>query len=112
VDDIAEFAFEGSAGMAALAAVLGSLRRDPPEAFAGSPVESFIDYMNHDTGLPRSEVLRYTMANGAGLIARPSGTEPKLKVYLSAKEKSKEASLAATQKMKDEISEYIGKNNA
>ncbi|HRV33794.1 MAG TPA: phospho-sugar mutase, partial [Anaerovoracaceae bacterium] len=112
VDDIAEFAFEGSAGMAAMAAVLGSLRRDPPEAFAGSPVESFIDYMNHDTGLPRSEVLRYTMANGAGLIARPSGTEPKLKVYLSAKEKSKEASLAATQKMKDEISDYIGKNDA
>ena len=112
VDDIAEFAFEGSAGMAAMAAVLGSLRRDPPEDFAGSPVESFIDYMHHDTGLPRSEVLRYTMANGAGLIARPSGTEPKLKVYLSAKEKSKEASLAATQKMKDEISEYIGKNNA
>ena len=97
---------------AAMAAVLGSLRRDPPEDFAGSPVESFIDYMHHDTGLPRSEVLRYTMANGAGLIARPSGTEPKLKVYLSAKEKSKEASLAATQKMKDEISEYIGKNNA
>jgi len=110
VDDIAEFAFEGSAGMAAMNDVLEALRKDPPKTFAGSPVQSFVDYKHHDTGLPRSEVLRYTMSNGAGLIARPSGTEPKLKVYLSAKESSRDASLALTQKMKEEISEYIGKN--
>ncbi len=112
VDDVAEFAFEGSAGMAAMTAVMESLRKAPPAAFGGSDVASFTDYLNHDTGLPRSEVLRYTMKNGAGLIARPSGTEPKLKVYLSAKESTREASLALTQKMKLEISEYIGKNRS
>ncbi len=109
VDGIAEFAFEGSAGMKAMAGVMEALRQDPPQSFAGSPVQSFVDYLHHDTGLPRSEVLRYTMENGAGLIARPSGTEPKLKVYLSAKESSREGSLAVTAKMKEEISEYIGK---
>jgi len=112
VDDVAEFAFEGSAGMAAMTAVMEALRKAPPASFGGSPVASFTDYLHHDTGLPRSEVLRYTMKNGAGLIARPSGTEPKLKVYLSAKESTREASLALTQKMKLEISEYIGKNRS
>lgn len=109
VDGIAEFAFEGSAGMTAMSGVMEALRQDPPQSFAGSPVQSFVDYLHHDTGLPRSEVLRYTMENGAGLIARPSGTEPKLKVYLSARESSREGSLAVTAQMKEEISEYIGK---
>lgn len=110
VDGIAEFAFEGSAGMTAMSGVMEALRRNPPQSFAGSPVRSFVDYLHHDTGLPRSEVLRYTMENGAGLIARPSGTEPKLKVYLSARESNREDSLAVTTKMKEEISEYIGKS--
>lgn len=112
VDDIAEFAFEGSAGMRAMDGVLEALRSDPPQTFAGSPVQGFTDYLHHDTGLPRSEVLRWTMANGAGLIARPSGTEPKLKIYLSARESSGDASRSVIRKMKDEISEYIGKNRS
>jgi phosphomannomutase len=66
-----------------------------------------VDYAHDDTGLPASEVLRYTMANGSGLIVRPSGTEPKLKIYLSAKEGSREASLALTQSMKQGVSAFI-----
>ena len=107
VDEVVEFAFEGSAGMTAMADVLARLRSEPPKEFGGSPVVASVDYAHDDTGLPASEVLRYTMANGSGLIVRPSGTEPKLKIYLSAKEGSREASLALTQSMKQGVSAFI-----
>ena len=110
VDDVVEFAFEGSAGMAAMADVLDALRNNPPAEFGGSPVVSYVDYARDDTGLPVSEVLRYGMKNGSGLIVRPSGTEPKLKVYLSAKEASPKASLALTQRVKQEITQLIEHN--
>ena len=40
------------------------------------------DYQNDDTGLPRANVLEYQLAGGSKLIVRPSGTEPKIKLYL------------------------------
>lgn len=107
VDAIKEFAFEGAAGMQAMARIMEALRKKAPGTFAESPVVSRTDYMNDQTSLPRSEVLRYTMKNGAGLIARPSGTEPKLKIYLSAKEASRQSSLDVIEKMKKEISAFV-----
>ncbi len=107
VDAVAEFAFEGEAGMQAMARIMEALRKEVPSFFAGSPVVSTVDYMNDATGLPKSEVLRYTMENGSGLIVRPSGTEPKLKVYLSAKEATKPESLDVIEEMKLEISAFV-----
>ena len=52
---------------------------------AGLKVEEVVDYKNTaKTGLPSSNVLSFKLENGNGVVARPSGTEPKLKFYFTA----------------------------
>ncbi|MCD8008051.1 MAG: phospho-sugar mutase, partial [Clostridiales bacterium] len=60
------------------------LRAKSPIAFAGIPVERVGDYKTEGTGLPKADVLEFRLAGGARVMVRPSGTEPKLKMYLSA----------------------------
>ena len=60
------------------------LREEPPNAIGGYSVNEVIDYKENGTGLPKADVLEYRFENGAKLMVRPSGTEPKIKVYLSA----------------------------
>ena len=78
-------AFEGAEGMIQMGKVMDSLRNDPPAEIGGDKVTGRIDYKNDDTGLIKSNVLEFRMESGAKVIARPSGTEPKLKLYLSVK---------------------------
>ena len=65
-------------------ALIQSLREQKPQEIAGLAVEKIIDYRNDDTGLPKSNVLRFFLVGGLEAVVRPSGTEPKLKVYLTA----------------------------
>ncbi len=78
------FRFEGPAGFERMRILMQDLRDKPPAGIAGLAVEQKRDYLTEDTGLPRSNVLRYWLAGGAEAVVRPSGTEPKLKVYLTA----------------------------
>ena len=58
-------------------------------AIAGTNVTKAEDFDKpEETGLPRSNVLRYTLSDGAWVTVRPSGTEPKLKLYIGAHEKT------------------------
>ena len=89
---VQSFAFEGEGGMERMAAVMDSLRAAPPAEIAGWAVTGRTDYQTGEgvaLELPRSNVLEYRM-DGAKLIVRPSGTEPKIKVYLSARAESME----------------------
>lgn len=86
------FQFEGSAGFAAMQKLMKSLRETPPSALGGRSVERVTDYESGDTGLPRSNVLRFSLSGGAAAVVRPSGTEPKLKVYLTAAESTQAGS--------------------
>ena len=104
-------AFEGADGMIAMGKVMDSLRKDNPAAIAGSPVIGFTDYLNDDTGLIPSNVLEFRMENGSKLIARPSGTEPKLKMYLSAKGKSEEDAIRAIAEMTEDASKLLAERN-
>ena len=87
------FTFEGSAGFAHMTELLDSLRVSPPEELAGEAVRQVIDYDRDETGLPRSNVLRFIL-DGGEVVVRPSGTEPKLKIYLTAARESREKSRA------------------
>ncbi|MEI2730580.1 MAG: phospho-sugar mutase [Dermatophilaceae bacterium] len=62
--------------------LLGRLRADPPTTLAGIPVARADDLAAGVDGLPPTEGLRYQLADRSRVIVRPSGTEPKLKVYL------------------------------
>ena len=77
--------FEGEGGMAAMKALTASLRNAPPEEIAGRAVTGMTDYLKAGTGLLPSDVLEFRLSGDAKLIVRPSGTEPKLKVYLSVR---------------------------
>ena len=52
-----------------------------------------VDYDRDETGLPRSNVLRFVFSGGEAVV-RPSGTEPKLKIYLTAVRETRDASRA------------------
>jgi phosphomannomutase len=57
------------------------LRSIPITELAGQPVVSVVDYLARE-GRERSDILRYDLAGGGRIMLRPSGTEPKLKVYI------------------------------
>ncbi len=59
-----------------------TLRRTPPQSLGGLAVEGVDDLAAGSAALPPTEGLRYRLADGARVVVRPSGTEPKLKAYL------------------------------
>ena len=56
---------------------------------ANKNIEKVIDYNKGIDGLPKSNVLKYILADGCSVVVRPSGTEPKIKIYLSVLSDSK-----------------------
>ena len=78
------FAFAGETGMEKMASLMQGLRTQPLREIAGLPVEGYTDYEAEGTGLPKANVLEYRLPGGSKVIIRPSGTEPKIKAYLSA----------------------------
>lgn len=97
------FEFPGLSGMDKMASIMEKLRTEPPKEFAGKTVVRVKDYeKTEETGLPRANVLIYELSDGATVIVRPSGTEPKIKAYyttlgknLEEAKKEKEALAAA-----------------
>ena len=81
---LCSFAFGGAEGMAKMQSLMDGLRADAPKTIGGLAVESVVDYEQDGTGLPKANVLEYRLAGGEKFIVRPSGTEPKIKTYLSA----------------------------
>lgn len=78
----------GLDGMARMARIMASWRNAPPAAIAGVAVVRSRDLAGPDAeaaGLPRGDVLTWWLADGSRVIARPSGTEPKLKIYIEAR---------------------------
>jgi phosphoglucomutase len=89
-----EFVMEGESGMGRIARIMERLRACGGDIFTGRVAES-ADYMSSQRlragggpgeaiALPKSDVLEYVLENGNSVIVRPSGTEPKLKVYIAA----------------------------
>lgn len=99
------FTCEGESGMKQINGIMESLRTNPPAEINGTAVTLFSDYRssqsrdmtNGNIGkitLPKSNVLSFMLNDGSSLIVRPSGTEPKIKLYISSvgetEEKAKE----------------------
>ena len=96
--------FPGLSGMDKMAGIMKGLRENPPAAFGGKAVASVTDYAKPETtGLPKANVLSFVLEDGAKVMVRPSGTEPKIKAYYTTLGKD----LAAAQAEKDELSAAI-----
>lgn len=77
------FRYEGSSATSTMAAIMGSFRTSPPQSFGSAVVSQSQDYAEQfDRKVAPANVLVYHTQDGARVILRPSGTEPKLKVYL------------------------------
>lgn len=83
-----EFA-PGKAGIEELNTLISHLRKNPFVEICKTKVSAFIDYET-DTDLPKSDVLLFRLVDGSKLVIRPSGTEPKLKIYAGVHLKTSE----------------------
>lgn len=92
---VKSYEFDGAAGMKKMQQIMDNLRANPPKDLAGAEITYTADYetgvekdiesgTESKTDLPKSNVLAYKAKGGSGLIVRPSGTEPKIKAYITA----------------------------
>lgn len=84
------YEFEGSAGFAKMQSIMQTFRGDV-KAFGGKKVVKLLDYAQGLDGLPKSDVLKFLLEGNCSIVVRPSGTEPKLKIYISVSAADKEA---------------------
>lgn len=83
------YEFEGSAGFAKMQEIMQTFRGGM-ESFGGKKVVKLLDYASGIDGLPKSDVLKFLLEDNCSLVVRPSGTEPKLKMYISVSAKDQE----------------------
>ena len=101
VDKLYNFMFEGASGMVKMSEIMTETRNNPPEELAGFEVIRVSDFEagtvtdtvtgeKEPLSLPKSNILSYVLSDGSTAIVRPSGTEPKIKVYIAGCGKTKE----------------------
>ena len=84
------YEFDGSAGFAKMQSIMQAFRGNI-KAFGGKKVVKLLDYAYGLDGLPKSEVLKFLLEDNCSIVVRPSGTEPKLKIYISVSAENREA---------------------
>lgn len=115
---VESYTFEGASGMEKMASIMDGLRTNAPSKIAGYDVVSVSDYEASKTvfangredekiELPKSNVLAYGLTDGNKLIVRPSGTEPKIKAYITAIGKSREEADSIAAKLIDAANEFM-----
>ena len=100
------YTFEGSAGFEKMQSIMRSFR-EGIEEIGGKRVEKTLDYSLGLDGLPRSDVLKFLLAGNCSAVVRPSGTEPKLKVYLSVSAGDRAAALAEEERMAAQLAGFF-----
>ena len=112
------YAFKGSSGMVKMGEIMDNLRNCPPQTIAGMKVTGISDFKKSEkldvaTGvksvidLPSSNVLYFELENSCGVIVRPSGTEPKIKIYYTACAKTREEAQEIKNIMSAEMKKYM-----
>lgn len=82
----ASVSFPGAAGAETMRGIMAKLREQAPSELAGRAVEAVVDYEGGVNGLPSANVVEFDVEGGNKVIVRPSGTEPKIKLYVFAKD--------------------------
>ena len=102
LNKVDSFEFPGLSGMDKMAAIMDGLRKQPITELAGIAVVKTQDFEKaEETGLPAANILTYALADGSTVIVRPSGTEPKIKIYFT----TKGADLAQAEAKKEKLAE-------
>lgn len=85
---------------------MGALR-GAGEAFGQFRIEKCIDYLPGVDGLPKSDVLKFSLEGGSTVVIRPSGTEPKLKMYISVTTEDRQEADAVEHQLVSELECYL-----
>ena len=104
LDALDNFAFKGIDGADKIKALVNGLRFDPPKMAGDVAVEKMEDYESAEmikAGFPKSNVLRFLLADGSWVAVRPSGTEPKCKFYFSVRANDRNEAQAKLKAMKE-----------
>lgn len=113
------FTCEGASGMERMKEIMSDLRIRTPEEIGGLKVTRFDDYLasvSLDTAtndktmltLPKSDVLAFMLTDGASVVIRPSGTEPKIKAYYTTTGKTQAEAEALEVKIADDFKKILG----
>lgn len=87
----ASVSFPGAAGAETMRGIMAKLREQAPSELAGRAVEAVVDYEGGVNSLPSANVVEFNVEGGNKVIVRPSGTEPKIKLYVFAKDADRAA---------------------
>ncbi len=112
------YEFEGEAGFEKMKAMTKKLRTEPPASFAGSGVIIRNDYLNSVStdkdgketriDLPVSDVMKFITESGISVVVRPSGTEPKLKIYFSIRANDKAKASETEKELRAKMESFLG----
>ena len=100
------YEFDGSAGFAKMQSIMQAFRGGIKE-FGGKKVVKLLDYAPGLDGLPKSDVLKFLLEDNCSIVVRPSGTEPKLKTYISVSAENKEAAEKVEAEIRKSAEEYL-----
>lgn len=106
------YEFDGSAGFRKMQKIMKTFHNEVGEglkieSFAGKKIHTVLDYSKGLDGLPESDVLKYLMDGNCSIVVRPSGTEPKLKTYISVLAKTKEEAVEIEKNITKELDRFF-----
>jgi len=116
IEDLVNVVLEGVAGANKIKEIIDHFRSNAPKVVNGEEVIKVEDYnlsVKYEDGkeskidLPKSNVLKYTLKDGSWFVLRPSGTEPKLKIYIGVLGNSLEDSKSKNKLIKDDVLKII-----
>jgi phosphoglucomutase len=105
-EDLQSITFEGIDGLNKMRSIMDFFRKNAPSVIANCKITEVIDYLGN-TPLPKSDVLCFKLNNGVDFIIRPSGTEPKIKIYYLSKGDNYEISMEKAESVKKAIKQLI-----
>ena len=102
LDSTDNFYFAGADGAKKISGMMDMLRQNKPEEIAGKKVNNVLDY------LPKSNMMEFSLESGEGFIVRPSGTEPKIKIYYFIKGEDKNSAEKSLDEIKNSVRKILG----
>lgn len=99
LEKLASRTLKGKDGLAKIGAIMEDWRSRPPAEVAGVRVDGVLDYSGGLDGLPPENVLKFLLEDGSWFCLRPSGTEPKIKVYFAVRDADRASAEAALERL-------------
>ncbi|NBI30583.1 phospho-sugar mutase [Chengkuizengella marina] len=101
---------KGKAGMEQIQTIMNDWRTNAPQQLNHTSVTEVLDYAKGLDDLPKENVLKYKLADGSWFCLRPSGTEPKIKVYVAVNRQSKEEAQVLLEQLSEVIMNKVDQN--